>query len=70
MRYDSGTIATGVTIATVPRSRSLGRRRHLLSPTWQVPVTIAIEHADGTPVCARELYIGKKLDILGRRAPL
>jgi len=36
----------------------------------KVPVTIAIEHADGTPVCARELYIGKKLDILGRATTL
>ena len=32
----------------------------------QVPLTIAIEHADGSPVTAHELHVGAKLDVLGR----
>ena len=34
------------------------------------PVAIAIEHADGSPVRARELFVGRKLDILGRPTTL
>lgn len=38
----------------------------LFTDDAKVPLTIAIDHADGTPVGVHELYVGAKLDVLGR----
>lgn len=33
----------------------------------KVPLTLAIEHSDGTPLRARELFVGARIDVLGRQ---
>ncbi len=38
----------------------------LFTDDSKLPLSIAIEHADGTPVGAYELHVGTKLDVLGR----
>jgi len=39
---------------------------HLYADDVNAALSLAIEHSDGTPVVATELYVGAKLDVLGR----
>ena len=43
---------------------------HLITDDAVVPITLRIEHADGSPLQATELYIGARLDVLGRPTTL
>jgi hypothetical protein len=35
----------------------------LFTDDAKLPLTIAIDHADGTPVTASELFVGAKIDV-------